>query len=100
MNFKALKPIHALIFGILGCTNAMAGFGGMGNVESDGGASLDGAAAVVLLVGAAVGYYAERAYRKSQLDKAGGRYTSEYLGGKTGAIVGAIGLPLLIGLLR
>lgn len=55
---------------------------------------------IVLLIGAAIGYFLERAINKSRLDKAGANYSSEYLGGKVGAIIGAIALPLLIGLLR
>lgn len=79
---------------------ANAGYGGMGNVESDGGGSVGGAAIIAVAAGAAIGYFVERAYNKAQLDKQNARYSSEYLGGKMGAIVGAIGLPLLIGLMR
>ena len=55
---------------------------------------------IPLFLGAAIGYFIERAYNKAKLDKEGIQYSSEYLGGKTGAIIGAIGLPLLIGLLK
>ena len=81
-------------------TSAIAGFGGMANVDDDTGSALDIAVLPALLIGAAVGYWAERAINRHKLDRAGGQYTSDYLGGKTGAIIGAIGLPLLIGLLR
>lgn len=77
-----------------------AGFGGMGNVDSGDGGSMGGPVVILLFIGAAVGYFAERAYNKYQLDKVGAKYSSDYLGGKTGAIVGAIALPLFIGMLR
>ncbi len=79
---------------------ANAGYGGMGNIESDGVGSVGGAAIIAAAAGAAIGYFVERAYNKAQLDKQNARYSSEYLGGKMGAIVGAIGLPILIGLMR
>lgn len=79
---------------------ASAGYGGMGNAESDGGSSVGGPAIIAVAAGAAIGYFVERAYNKSKLDKQNARYSSEYLGGKMGAIVGAIGLPILIGLMR
>ncbi len=80
---------------------AHAGFGGMGNVDAgDGGGQIGGPALLALLAGAVIGYFVERAYNKARLDKEGANYSSEYLGGKMGAIVGAIALPVLIGLLR
>lgn len=77
-----------------------AGFGGMGNVESDGGEAIGGSALIAVVAGAAIGYIIERAYNKAKMDRSGVKYSSEYLGGKLGAIVGAISLPLLIGLMR
>lgn len=86
---------------ILACSAAHAGFGGMGNVESDGGGGdVFGPWLIPVVAGAAIGYFVERAYKKAQLDKSGGSYSSEYLGGKLGAVIGAIALPLVIGLLR
>lgn len=80
---------------------AYAGYGGMGNIESENGSSGGGGFAIVaIFIGAAIGYVVERAYKKSKLDKSGIEYSSEYLGGKAGAIVGAIALPLLVGLMR
>lgn len=58
------------------------------------------AALILLIPGAIIGYYAERAWHKYWLDKDGANYSSDYLGGKKGAIIGAIALPLLVGLLR
>lgn len=88
----ALTAVHTLAHG---------GFGGMSNVEGGDGAFATGFPALIpMLAGAAIGYYVERAYNKAKLDKEGGNYSSEYLGGKAGAIVGAIALPLLIGLFR
>lgn len=80
-----------------------AGFGGMGNVESEDGGSFGGPALIAMLAGAAIGYFVERAYNKYQRDKMGqdpSTYSSDYLGGKLGAIIGAIALPVIIGLLR
>jgi hypothetical protein len=77
-----------------------AGYGGIGNIETDDNGALGGPEIIVFLAGALIGYFAERAYNKAKLDKSGAKYSSEYLGGKLGAIVGAIALPLLIGLLR
>lgn len=74
-----------------------------GNVlESDGGSGGDlfGPWLTPLVIGAVIGYFIERAYNKAKLDKEGIKYSSEYLGGKLGAIIGAVVLPLLIGLLR
>lgn len=95
----AKKLVLGMILGVPSITS-FAGFGGMGNVQSDGGGDIGGPALFAVLAGAAIGYFAERAYKKAKLDKTGVNYSAEYLGGKTGAIVGAIGLPLLIGLLR
>jgi hypothetical protein len=91
-------PVTLLLLSIH--ASAAAGFGGMGDVESDGGGTIGGPALIAVIAGAAIGYFGERAYNKARLDKMGANYSSEYLGGKTGAIAGAIGLPLLIGLLR
>lgn len=74
-----------------------------GNVlheDGDYSAPLFGPWLIPVLAGAAIGYFVERAYNKAKLDKEGGKYSSEYLGGKTGAIIGAIALPVLIGLLK
>lgn len=100
MTFGAFTRSSLVAFGFLACTHAIAGFGGMGNVDGDSGGTIGGPALIAILAGAAIGYFAERAINKSKLDRMGGRYSSEYLGGKTGAIVGAIALPVLIGLLR
>ena len=83
---------------------ALAQVGRGGNVLNDdggsGGGDMFGPWLIPVVIGAAGGYFIERAYNKAKLDKEGFKYSSEYLGGKTGAIIGAIGLPLLIGLLR
>ena len=85
---------------------ALAQVGRGGNVLNDdggsggGGGDMFGPWLIPVVIGAAGGYFIERAYNKAKLDKEGIKYSSEYLGGKTGAIIGAIGLPLLIGLLR
>lgn len=54
---------------------------------------------LVVGIGAAIGYYVERAWNKRRLDKEGGSYSSDYLGGKVGAVIGAIALPVLIGMM-
>lgn len=71
-------------------------------IYDDASTGSDGGFGVLLILvpGAIIGYYAERAWHKYWLDKEGANYSSDYLGGKTGAIIGAIALPLLIGLLR
>lgn len=83
---------------------ALAQVGRGGNILNEDGGSGDGDIfgpwLIPVVIGAVGGYFIERAYNKAKLDKEGARYSSEYLGGKTGAIIGAIGLPLLIGLLR
>lgn len=80
---------------------AHAGFGGMSDAEYDGGSSpFFGPHLAAMALGAAMGYFSERAYNKYKLDRAGSRYTSEWLGGKAGALIGCFALPLLIGLLR
>lgn len=80
--------------------NAIAGFGGMANIGDDTGGSFDLSALPVLLAGAAIGYWAERTINRWRLDRQGDQYSSEYLGGKLGAIIGAIALPIAIGLFR
>lgn len=55
---------------------------------------------LVPLAGAALGYFVERAWNKALLEKQGIRYTPEVLGGKTGAVIGAIGLTLIVGFFR
>lgn len=97
-----MSRMRHIVFGAFAvfASAAQAGFGGMADVgESDAG-PVDTSALPAMLIGAVVGYFLERAYRKRELDKRGANYTSEYLGGKVGAIVGALALPILIGLLR
>lgn len=83
---------------------ALAQVGRGGNVLNEdggsGGGDMFGPWLIPVVIGAAGGYFIERAYNKAKLDKEGIKYSSEYLGGKAGAIIGAVGLPLLIGLLR
>lgn len=75
-----------------------------GNVLSEddgsGDASVFGPWMLPAAIGAAAGYFIERAYTKRKKEKEGIRCSSEYLGGKTGAIVGAIVASILIGLMR
>lgn len=83
------------------CAPAFAGYGGMGSVESDDSGPVDLSALPIMLIGAAAGYFVERAITRAQLRKLGNLDPNpEYLGGKTGAIIGAFALPLLIGVLR
>lgn len=67
--------------------------------DDAGGGSGGWGVLLVAGIGAAIGYYAERAWNKRKLDKEGGSYSSEYLGGKVGAVIGAIALPVLIGMM-
>lgn len=81
---------------------AFTGFGGMSNVESDetSSSSIFGPHLIPILLGAIAGYYIERSFTAASLKKRGVQYSSSsYLGGKTGAIIGAIAGPVLFGLL-
>lgn len=51
MNFIATKQAFTAIFGIFLCTHALAGFGGMGNVEANDAGS---ASFTSLLMGVAI----------------------------------------------
>lgn len=51
MNFRAPKLVCVMIFCILACSNALAGFGGMGNVEANDAGS---ASATSLLIAIAI----------------------------------------------
>lgn len=79
---------------------AQAGFGGMANVEEPSSGPIDTSVLTPILIGAAIGYYLERAIAKRRLDKQGIRYDSSVLGGKAGAIIGAIAFPIVVGLLK
>ena len=99
-----MGKIYAFLFAALASMSAWAQIDRGGNVihddDGDYSAPLLGPWLIPVLAGAAIGYFVERAYNKAKLDKEGVKYSSEYLGGKTGAIVGAIALPLLIGLMK
>lgn len=96
MCFVAKAQSLALFF----CAPAFAGYGGMGSVESDDSGPVDLSALPIMLIGAAAGYFVERAITRAQLRKLGNPDpSSAYLGGRTGAIIGAFALPLLIGIL-
>ena len=98
-----MRKFGAALFAAFAPMAVRAQVGRGGNVlyEDEGpGGSMFGPWMVPVLMGAAVGYFIERAYNKSKQDKEGIRYSSEYLGGKMGAIIGAVALPLLIGLLK
>lgn len=97
MRFVIRAGLLPLFFG----GYAFAGYGGIGSVESDDSGPVDLSALPIMLIGAAAGYFIERAIMRAQLRKMGNLDPSpQYLGGKTGAIIGAFALPLLIGILR
>ncbi len=94
------KAVALIAFLMSLSTHAQVGRGGNVLYEDDTGGDIFGPWLIPVLIGAAIGYFCERAYNKAKLDKQGINYSSDYLGGKIGACVGAIALPLLIGLLR
>lgn len=97
---RAFSCVIACLLGIAS-TAAIAGFGGMGNVESEDTGPVDLSALPIMLIGAFIGFVIERAYTRAELKKLGHTDPgSAYLGGKTGAIIGAFALPLVVGLLR
>ena len=97
-----MRKFCAALFVTLATTAAWAQVGRSGNVlyEDDGSSDkIFGPHLIPVVAGAAAGYFIERAYNKSKLDKEGGLYSSEYLGGKMGALIGAVAGPLLVGFL-
>ena len=84
---------------------ACAGLGGMGSIESDEGSSSSGpvpaSGIVAAIVGAVCGCLIERYLTAADLKKKGATDTTGYyLGGKVGAVIGAIAGPFIVGLLR
>lgn len=93
------------LFAVLIHSMAYAGFGGMGNVESDGGSYSGGpvpiSGIVAVIVGAVCGCLIERYLNAADLRKKGATDMSGfYLGGKVGAAIGAFAGPFILGLFR
>lgn len=90
----------ALIFLCI-ATVAQAGFGGMDKIEYESdNSSVFGPHLIIILLGAAIGCFSERASNKYKISKEGIQYTSGYLGGEVGAFIGCFGMLLIIGLSR
>jgi hypothetical protein len=62
MNFKAYKPICTLICFLFGCSNALAGFGGMGNVDANDAGSASAASLLIAIAIFGGGGYAAFRY--------------------------------------